>query len=119
MKLIQLKIEKDSSIVKYIKIIRKFDSSLSVGVIKKQIEEGAFVVGVDLEYYDVVEDINGIDRKIIFRDMMEELRQAGARISIYQEGELITIEAFENKLESLVITRQQVECDIDRELGEI
>lgn len=119
MKLIQLKIEKDSSIVKYIKIIRKFDSSLSVGVIKKQIEEGAFVVGLDPEYYDVVEDINGIDRKVIIRDMMEELCQAGARISIYQEGELITIEDFENKLESLAIIRQQVEYDIDRELGEI
>lgn len=60
-KLIQLKIEKDSSIVKYIKIIRKFDCSLSVGVIEKQIEEGAFVVGLDLEYYDVVEDINGME----------------------------------------------------------
>lgn len=61
MKLIQLKIEKDSSIVKYIKIIRKFDSSLSEGVIKKQIEEGAFVVALDPEYYDVVEDINGME----------------------------------------------------------
>lgn len=118
MNLIQLKIEKDNSIVKYIKIIRNFDSSLSMGVIKKHIEEGDFVVGIDLEYYDVVEDINGIDRKEIFRAMIEELCQAGARISIYEEGELITMELFDNRLESLAIIRQQVEYDIDRELGE-
>lgn len=31
MDMIQLKIEKDNSIAKYIKIIRAFDSSLSIG----------------------------------------------------------------------------------------
>lgn len=50
--------------------------------------------------------------------MIEELCQAGARISIYEEGELITMELFDNRLESLAIIRQQVEYDIDRELGE-
>lgn len=35
MDLIQLKIKKDNSLIKYIKIIRKFDNSLSVNVIKE------------------------------------------------------------------------------------
>lgn len=39
MGLIQLKIEKDNSIIKYIRIIRKFDSTISMGAIKQKIEK--------------------------------------------------------------------------------
>lgn len=66
MDIIQLKIEKDSSVASYIKIIRKFDDSLSIGTIKQRIDQGDFVVGFDLEYYDALEDINEIDRKSFF-----------------------------------------------------
>ena len=45
MDFIQLKIEKDSSVTKYIKIIRKFDNSLSIGTIKQRIDENDFVMG--------------------------------------------------------------------------
>ncbi len=51
MDFIQLKIEKDSSITKYIKIIRKFDNSLSIKMIKQRIDENDFVMGFDLECY--------------------------------------------------------------------
>lgn len=66
MDIIQLKIEKDSSVASYIKIIRKFDDSLSIGTIKQRIDQGDFVVEFDLEYYDALEDINEIDRKSFF-----------------------------------------------------
>ena len=55
MDLIQIKIKKDSCLTKYIKIIRKFDCSLSIGTIKQRIDENDFVMGFDLEYYDVLE----------------------------------------------------------------
>lgn len=58
-----------------------------MGSIKQSIEINDFVMGFDLEYYDVLEDINGIDRKEKFRDMIEELVPAGAQISIYQNEE--------------------------------
>ena len=114
MDFIQLKIEKGSSITKYIKIIRKFDNSLSIGTIKQRIDENDFVMGLDLECYDVSEDINGneIDRKKIFRDMLEELCQAGARISIYQDGEMISMEIMDNWLKTLDEISQEVERDI-------
>ena len=120
MDFIQLKIEKDSSITKYIKIIRKFDNSLSIGTIKQRIDENDFVTGFDLECYDVSEDINGneIDRKKIFRDMLEELCRAGARISIYQDGEMISMEILDNWLKTLDEISQEVERDIYRELGD-
>lgn len=51
MDFIQLKIEKDSSITKYIKIIRKFDNSLFIKMIKQRIDENDFVTGFDLECY--------------------------------------------------------------------
>ncbi|MCM1327671.1 MAG: hypothetical protein NC243_07540 [Lachnoclostridium sp.] len=115
MDIIQLKIEKDNSVVKYIKIIREFDSSLSVGDIKRRIEENDFVIGFDLEYYDALEEINEIDRKKLFRDMLQKLCQAGAQIYIYQNEELISLEQLDNWLETLDEISQQVEQDIDRE----
>ena len=120
MDFIQLKIEKDSSITKYIKIIRKFDNSLSIGTIKQRIDENDFVTGYDLERYDVSEDIDGneIDGKKIFRDMLEELRRAGARISLYQDGEMISMKKLDNRLKMSDEIRRQVERDIARELGD-
>ena len=99
MDLIQIKIEKDCSIAKYIRIIRKFDNSLSIGTIKQRIDENDFVMGFDLECYDVSEDIDGneIDRKKIFRDMLKELCRAGARISIYEDGEMISMKILDNR----------------------
>lgn len=116
MGLIQLKIEKDNSIIKYIRIIRKFDSTISMGAIKQKIEKNDFVLGFDLGYYDVVEDINGIDRKEIFSNLIKELSQAGAKLYIYKGGELITLEFFNNWLKGLDEISQQTEYDIDREL---
>ena len=115
MDLIQLKIGKDNSIAKYIKIIRGFDSSLSMRSIKQTIEKNDFVIGFDLEYYDVLEDLNGFDKKKAFRSMIEELSQAGAQISIYEDGELSSIELLDNRLKILDEIRQEVEIDMDRE----
>lgn len=72
-----------------------------------------------MEYYDydVLGDMNGIDRKKSFRDMLEELCQAGARISIYQEGKMISMEILDNWLSFLEEISKQVERDIERELG--
>lgn len=109
MDLIQLKIEKDNSVVKYIKIIREFDNSLSMSDIKRKIENGDFAVEFDLEYFDVLEDLNDIDRKQIFRDMIDSLCSAGAQISIYHNGELSSLEFLDNWLESLDEIDRQTE----------
>lgn len=93
---------------------------MSIGTIKQRIDENDFVMRFDLECYDVSEDINGneIDRKKIFRDMLEELCQAGARISIYQDEEMISMEILDNWLKTLDEISQKVERDIYRELGD-
>lgn len=115
MDIIQVKLQKDGSLMKYIKIIREFDSSLSMGDIKRSIEDGDFAVEFDLEEYDVLDDLNGVDRKQEFRSMLDVLINAGAKLEIYRNDELSSMEFLDNWLESLEITRRQVEEDIDRE----
>lgn len=90
---------------------------MPIGTIKQRIDENDFVMGFDLEYYDVLEDINGIDRKKIFRDMLKELCRAGVRICIYEDGEMISMKSLDNRLAFLEEIRIQVERDIERELG--
>lgn len=88
---------------------------MPIGTIKQRIDENDFVMGFDLECYDVSEDIDGneIDRKKIFRDMLVELCQAGARVSIYQEGEMISMEILDNWLGTL----EEISKQVERELG--
>lgn len=118
MDLIQLKIRKDSNMIKYIKPIRKFDNSLSVTTIKKRIEHDDFVVEFDLEHYDVLEDINDMDKKETFRSLIAELYNLEAKVRIYQNGELISLELLDNWLETLNGIDIETERDIERELGE-
>lgn len=115
MDLIQIKIKKDSSIIKYIKIIREFDSSLSMGDIKRRIDENEFAVEFDLENIDVLDELNDIDRKQIFRNMITKLESAGAEVSVYHNGELSSIELLDNWLGTLDEIERQTEEDIKRE----
>ena len=63
MDLVQIKIKKDSNIVSYISLIRKFDSSISITDIKRNIANNDFVMEFDLEYYDALEDIEDVYKR--------------------------------------------------------
>lgn len=119
MDLVQIKIKKDSNIVRYISLIKKFDSSISINDIKRNIADNDFVMEFDLDYYDVLEDIEGTDRKVLFRQFISELIKAGADIQIYRNSEIITLELLDNWLNTMKEISEQVELDIARELGEI
>lgn len=115
MNLVQLKIQNDGSLAKYIKIIRKFDGSLSLSEIKDRIESGDFAVGFDLDYYDVAEELQGVDRKKSFRDMIRELEMAGTQVSVYHNGELSSVERLDDWLRNFDEIVQEVGNDIDSE----
>jgi hypothetical protein len=70
MDLMQIKIAKDEQIVSYIKFIREYDKSMSMSHIKQKIESNDFVVTYDTNDYDVVEEINGIDKTRAFRELI-------------------------------------------------
>lgn len=76
------------------------------------------MVGLDLEYYDVSEDVQGIDKKEIFRSLISELCDLDAKVTIYQNGELISLEVLDNWLLTLKQIDLETEIDTEREIGE-
>lgn len=112
MDLIQLKVKKDASLIKYVKIIREFDGSLSMGDIKQKIENCDFAVEFDLENHDVLEELNDIDRKREFRGMINKLRMAGADVSVYNNGDEVSLEFLDNRLETLDEIDRQTDTNI-------
>lgn len=118
MDLIQCKILPDSQIVSYISLIRKFDRSLSIKDLKEKIENRSFAVEFDLQYYDVLEDLNGIDRKAIFRELLEQLLQMGAKLELYRNGEKTTLTRLDNWLHTLQLISAQTEEDSNNECEE-
>ena len=114
MYLMQIKIAKDEQIVSYIKFIREYDKSMSMSHIKQKIESNDFVVTYD----DVVEEINGIDKTRAFRELIGKLQRAGAEITIYYNGRIISLEFLDNWLNSMDEIKKEVENDIDREVYE-
>lgn len=108
-KIVQLKLEKDTKVVKYITLIRKFDPAISIGQIKNNIENNSYVVSFDLHYMDVLEDLQGIDRKLLFRSLIYQLISEGAQLSIYVNGESCTLEYLDNLLNSMREIKEQSE----------
>lgn len=115
MDLIQLKIQNDKNIIKYISLIRKFDNSLSINTVKHKIENSEFAIEFDLEYYNFLDKLNDTDRKVLFRKLILNLINLGASIEIYQNGEQISLEIFDNWLYTLKRIEHNIEIDIDRE----
>lgn len=115
MELVQLKLEKDTKITKYISLIRKFDSSISIRQIKESIENDSYAISFDLQYYDVVEDLQGIDRKVLFRNLISQLEAEGARLRIYVDNELWTLEHLDNCLNTMDEIRRYTEMEMDLE----
>ena len=85
---IHLKIEKDNQMVKYIKIIRE---------------------------YDISDTLNGVDRKRVFRKLIQDLEKIGANITIYKNNEIISLDFLDNWLNRLDEIEQDIEEDMDRE----
>ena len=116
--IVQLKLEKDLKVVKYITLIRKFDPTISIGQIKNNIENNSYVVSFDLHYLDVLEDLQGIDRKLLFRNLIYQLISEGAQLSIYVDDESCTLEYLDNLLNRMQEIREQSEWIMDMEAEE-
>ena len=114
----KLKIDDQGNMAKVISIIRKFDSSLSMGEIKKRITENDYVVQYDLTHWDITEDMEGIDRIASFENLVSMLQNVGVEVSVYNEDELLMTELFHNKMVTLREIRDEVEKDMDRESTE-
>lgn len=112
---IQLKIDKDNQVVKYIKIIREYDKTLSMSDIKEKIATNDFVIGYNSNEDDILDTLNGIDKKRVFRKLIQDLEEIGAKITIYRNNKIVSLEFLDNCLNRLDEIWQDVEEDMERE----
>ena len=109
-----------------VKRIRAFYPDLPMGELSANIKAGRPAFSFDLEYYDVVESLDGIDRRKIFRELLEDLEAQGAKLdmtltqvlSSSTTVEPFTLRDFDNYMDFSEEIRQQVELDCDREAEE-
>lgn len=114
--MIRLKIEYDHNVVKYISLLRKYDNSISLNDIKKRIEKHDFVIEHNYNSaYDISDDLNNIDRNIMFRELIANLIEQGAKLEIFLNDMPITIDILDNWLKTLKEIEQDTIADIDRE----
>ena len=83
-----VRIEKDNNTIKYIKIIREYDSSLPLGQLKSAIDNGDVVFSFDSNNNPLI--ANGKDSTTRFLEYyfiktLKELKKAGAKMVVYNE----------------------------------
>lgn len=118
MSIVQIKIDNDANILKYITLIRKFNSALSIQTIKSNIKNGHYVVSHDLYAYNVVDELLEIDHTARFRQLLAGLKAAKATLHIYCDNELITLQYLDNLIVSMHETDKALQQEMDRFLGE-
>lgn len=118
MEIVGIKLIKDDNFVKYIKPIKDINVMLSIGKIKNRILNNEYVIEFDL-MGDVHEQIRlGTDQYTInlnFVNNLKDLELLGAKIEVFLNDELITMEKLVDKIKFLKEIEQEVEEDIDRE----
>ena len=118
MEIVGIKLIKDDNFVKYIKPVKDINAMLSIGEIKNRILNNEYVIEFDL-MGDVHEQIRlGTDQYTInlnFVNNLKDLELLGAKIEVFLNDKLITMEKLVDKIEFLKEIEQEVEEDIDRE----
>ena len=118
MEIVGVKIIRDDNYVKYIKPIKDINAMLSIGEIKNRILNNEYVIQFDL-MGDVNEQIRlGTDQYTInlnFVGKLNNLEVLGAKIEMYLNDKLITMENLMNKIEFLKEIEQEVEEDMENE----
>ncbi|WP_455719684.1 hypothetical protein [Agathobacter sp.] len=90
MNLIKVKIEKDDNTIKYIKIIREYDNTVSIGELKKKIDANDTVIGFDLDNRDWINMENMTEYKLHreFYSFIQTLIKNGAKVEMTYEYEV-------------------------------
>ena len=118
MEIVGIKLIKDDNFVKYIKPIKDINAMLSIGEIKNRIINNEYVIEFDL-MGDINEQMRlGTDQYAInlnFINSLKKIGLLGAKIEVYLNDELITMEKLMNKIDFLKEIKQEVEEDMDRE----
>ena len=80
-------------VAKIISLIRKYNSGLSIGEIRKRIENQEVLVTHDIsDYVDICDELNGVDPNEKFLKLIENVKQNGGDVEFYEDGCLISYE---------------------------
>ena len=116
--MIEIIIRNFDNVTKIISLIRKFDSRLAIGEIKKRIENKEVLLTHDIsDNGDICDELNGLDKNEMFLQLVENIQQNGADIEFYENGCLISYEIVCNLIETWNEIGYETELDIQRELG--
>lgn len=118
MVVVGIKIVRDTNFIKYIKHIKDINEMLGIGEIKNRILNNEYVNQFDL-MGDVHEQIRlGIDQYTInlnFFNKLKNLESFWAKIEVYLNDKLVTMEKLMSKIEFLREIEQEVEEDMEIE----
>ncbi len=103
MGLVQIKIKNDDKINTYIKTIRDYDKSVSIGDIKRKIESNQFVYEFDLSgnHWIHMENMTQYQWHMSFLDFVNKLNNKGAELEIFINGNKESMVYLENKIQMM------------------
>lgn len=103
MDLVQIKIEKDSNVMSYVKIIREFDKSIPLSEIKRRIDNNEFVHEFDLDSREwmYIEKMTEYKWHRLYYKFLKKLISAGAKLEIYLNGELESMTFLNNWIHTI------------------
>ena len=116
--MIDLIIKSSGNVAKIVSLIRNYNSGLSVGEIRKRIENQEVLLTHDIsDDVDICDELNGVDKNKMFLKLIEDVKQNGGYVELYEDSYLISYEIVCNMIQRWNEIGEQTERDIQRELG--
>lgn len=91
---------------------------MSIGELKKKIDNNDFIIEYDILKYDILEYLKDIDRKEQIENLVNDLIKSDAKLEIYFDSYELSLKIFYNYLNRLREIELEVEKDIERETAE-
>lgn len=112
--LVCVKIHNYENILDYISVIRKYKEK-SISTIKANILHGYAVTMNWYAPYSFYDNVNNVDPHERFLQLIEELEQAGAQLTLYEEFQDRQTEITKETLENMIKRQQEIEQDLTEE----
>ena len=100
--IVEVKITKDENMLSYIKMIRSYSKNLSIGEIKRQIENNNTVIKFDTSGYDFndvfTKGLTEDDYNFGFYEFLEKMQHKGAKLSVFLDKEKSDIQSLYQRL---------------------
>ena len=111
--IVTVKITKDENMLSYIKMIRSYNKKLSIGEIKRQIENNDTVIEFDTSGYDFNDEFTkGLtedDYNFGFYEFLEKMQHKGAKLSVFLDNEQADMQSLYQRIVFEKEIREEIE----------